>query len=74
MDEYQDTNQAQHKWLHSSYGFKNVCCVGDDDQSIYGWKGAEVGNILSFEKDFSGAKLLDEKNYGLNRIFLNCIN
>lgn len=65
VDEYQDTNTAQYLWLKMlASSHKNICCVGDDDQAIYSWRGAEIGNILRFEKDFEGAKIIRlEQNY-----------
>ena len=65
VDEYQDTNSCQYQWLMKIVNnSQNICCVGDDDQSIYSWRGAQVANILRFSKDFANAKIVKlEENY-----------
>ena len=76
IDEYQDTNTAQYLWIRLLCNKNNdICCVGDDDQSIYGWRGAEVKNILGFDKDFDGAKIIRlEQNYRSTNKILDAAN
>ena len=74
VDEYQDINNVQQQWLEVLYqGKKNICCVGDDDQSIYSWRGADVTNLLNFEKNFSKPKIIRlEQNYRSTKNILKC--
>ncbi len=74
VDEYQDINLVQQKWLEILYnGNKNICCVGDDDQSIYSWRGAEINNLLNFEKNFAKPVIIRlEQNYRSTKNILKC--
>ena len=74
VDEYQDINKVQQSWLDYLYQInKNICCVGDDDQSIYSWRGADITNLLNFEKNFIDAKIIRlEQNYRSSQNILNC--
>ena len=74
VDEYQDINNVQQQWLEVFYqGQRNICCVGDDDQSIYSWRGADVTNLLNFEKNFSKPKIIRlEQNYRSTKNILEC--
>ncbi len=76
VDEYQDTSTSQYQLIRLlSSKYRNICAVGDDDQSIYGWRGANIGNILGFEKDFKEAKVIKlEQNYRSSQTILNTAN
>ena len=74
VDEYQDINFIQQKWLEYLYeGHNNICCVGDDDQSIYSWRGADVTNLLEFKNNFHSPKIIRlEQNYRSTKNILEC--